>query len=110
MGKKIKQVDDYIAHAKPFAQPILKKIRVLLHKAGPKMEEKIKWNVPFFEQKGILGAMAGFKEHVRFGFWYAKLMKDPTGKLGKAITPMMGAKLKTVSDLPPDKTMIAAIK
>jgi len=36
------KVDAYIEEAMPFARPILKKIRSLMHKACPAMEEELK--------------------------------------------------------------------
>lgn len=44
MPKKDKRVDAYIAKAQPFAKPILKHLRELVHKASPLLEENIKWN------------------------------------------------------------------
>jgi hypothetical protein len=29
--------------------------------------------------EGMVAGMVAFKAHVRFGFWKAKLMKDPVG-------------------------------
>jgi uncharacterized protein YdhG (YjbR/CyaY superfamily) len=64
------KVDAYIARAKPFAQPILQKLRKLMHRGCPGVEEAMKWGQPFFVYKGtILANMSGFKEHCHFGFW-----------------------------------------
>lgn len=59
-----KRVDEYISKAKPFAQPILKHLRMLVHKAVPDVEEKIKWGFPNFDYKGPLCRMASFKERL----------------------------------------------
>ncbi len=61
-------VDAYIEKAAKFAQPILKKLRRLFHKACPNIEETLKWSTPCFEHKGIVAGMAAFKKHVRFVF------------------------------------------
>ena len=45
MGNRSAEVDAYIAHAQPFARPILKKLRTLFHRACPGVEERIKWGV-----------------------------------------------------------------
>ena len=81
MGKRSPQVDAYIAKSAPFAQPILEKIRDTFHAASPEIEEVMKWSAPFFDYKGVLGNMAAFRNHVSWGFWKAKLMKDPHGIL-----------------------------
>jgi uncharacterized protein YdeI (YjbR/CyaY-like superfamily) len=64
------KVDAYIAKAQPFAQPILKHLRGLMHEGCPGVEETIKWSRPFFEYRGaIVGNVSAFKEHCSFGFW-----------------------------------------
>lgn len=109
MGKKTSAVDDYISRAQPFAQPILKHLRELFHEACPDVEEKIKWNVPFYEYKGILGATAGFKHYATWGLWKAKLIKPL--KAGLPIAPTMNAgKLTALKDLPPKKMVIDMIR
>jgi hypothetical protein len=69
MAGKYSNIDDYINAAQPFAQPILKHLRALVHKACPDVEEKIKWSFPHFEYKGPICHMAAFKQHCAFGFW-----------------------------------------
>src|SRR5271165_1775464 len=64
------KVDAYLAKVKPFAQPIMTRLRELVHEGCPGVEESIKWGMPFFEYRGaILSNMAAFKQHCRFGFW-----------------------------------------
>ena len=105
------QVDLYITEADEFAQPILKKLRNLFHKACPEIEETIKWRNPCFEYKGIVAGVAAFKKHVTFHFWKGKLMRDPKGIFCDAgDTCMTGLKLTDVSELPADKILVAYIK
>lgn len=103
--------DAYIRKAAPFAQPILKKIRALFHKACPDIEEVMKWSFPHFEYRGIVGSMAAFKQHATFGFWKAALMSDPHGFLDTAgETSMSRTKFTDVTELPPDKVLIEYIR
>ncbi len=68
--KSNSKVDAYVAKAQPFAQPIMKHLRDLVHKGCPEAEEAIKWSRPFFVYRGaILCNMAAFKQHCSFGFW-----------------------------------------
>lgn len=69
MGTRDPRVDAYIESAADFAQPILKHIREVVHKACPEIEETIKWGVPSFEYQGLLCHMAAFKGHCALGFW-----------------------------------------
>jgi len=84
------RVDEYIAKAPPFAQPILEEARSRIGKACPNAEETIKWNVPFFLLGDkILASMAGFKKHVKVGVW--------TGMMPKFVD------VSDVEELPPVK-------
>jgi uncharacterized protein YdeI (YjbR/CyaY-like superfamily) len=104
-------VDTYIANAAPFAQPILERIRRAFHKGCPELEEKIKWGVPSFEHKGMLGGMAAFKAHVSFGFWKASLMDDPEGLFGgDCKASFMGIKATDAKELPTQKVIVAYVK
>jgi uncharacterized protein YdeI (YjbR/CyaY-like superfamily) len=111
MGKKDKRVDAYIAKAKPFAQPILKHLRKLIHQANPGIEETIKWGMPFFDYKGPFCNIASFKEHAVFGFWKTALLKDPKGVL-EARHDAMGSlgRIASLNDLPSDKVIMDLIK
>jgi len=111
--KRSPQVDAYIGKALEFARPILEKIRKAFHAGCPSVEETIKWGVPYFMYKGILGGMAAFKQHVGFGFWKSKLLDDPaklfeTGQGAKA--SMCNAHIKSVKDLPPQKILVGYVK
>jgi uncharacterized protein YdeI (YjbR/CyaY-like superfamily) len=64
------RVDDYIAQAAEFAQPLLTRLRADLHAACPELVETIKWRHPNFLLDGkILANMAAFKAHCSLGFW-----------------------------------------
>jgi hypothetical protein len=65
MGRNNPAFDTYIARAQPFAQPILKHIRAVVHRACPDVVEELKWSTPAFTHKGLLCGMAAFKEHAR---------------------------------------------
>lgn len=115
MGKKDPRIDAYIAKAQPFAQPILKRLRALVHRGCPEVEETIKWGMPSFEYKGPLCGMAAFKQHAVFGFWKHKLLNDPKGYLeetraqGGSAMGNLG-RITSVKDLPPDSIILDFIR
>lgn len=94
-----KKVDAYIANAAPFAQPILRHVRAAIRAGCPSIEERLKWGVPAFVNKGIVAGMATFKAHATFGFWRWKELADPRG-LFKRRDGMMGTRYTDVKDLP----------
>ncbi len=109
MPKRNPAIDTYIAEAAPFARPILKHLRKLVHTACPAIEETIKWSNPAFDYKGMIAGMAAFKEHCAFGFWKESLVfagkrpkeKEAMGQFGR---------ITRVSDLPNDETIIAYVR
>jgi uncharacterized protein YdeI (YjbR/CyaY-like superfamily) len=106
------RIDEYIQKAASFAQPVLKHLRQLVHKACPEVKETMKWSFPHFEYNGILCSMAAFKQHCSFGFWKASMMKDPEDVLKLVGKTAMGHfdKITSLKDLPSDKVLIAYIK
>ncbi len=106
------RVDAYIDKAQPFAQPILLKIRQLVHKAHPDMTETIKWGFPCFEYKGMVCSMAAHKQHCSFGFWKASLINDPEKVLHETGSGAMGnlGQIATLKDLPKDKIFLSLVK
>lgn len=115
MGKKDKRIDAYIEKAQPFAKPILKHLRKLIHEGNPEVEETIKWGMPSFDYKGPFCSMASFKQHAVFGFWKGKLIKDKHNFLqersaqgGEAMGNM--GRVTSVRDLPPDEVIIDFVK
>jgi uncharacterized protein YdeI (YjbR/CyaY-like superfamily) len=100
-----KTIDAYIAKAAPFAKPILKKIRSVVHKSCPEIEERMKWGMPSFEKNGIVCFAAAFKSHAWFGFFRASQLDDPAGILGDR-----HLRLTDVSQLPADKILIDYVK
>ena len=102
------RVDAYIAKSADFAQPILQRLRSLVHEACPQVQESIKWGAPSFGYAGgILCGMAAFKKHVSFGYWkHALVVGDGSAQEG------MGSygKMASLKDLPPKKTLLAHIR
>ena len=113
MAKKEKLIDAYIAKSAGFAKPILNKIRELVHKACPDVEEKMKWSMPFFDYKGeMLCHMASFKQHAVMGFWKVPLMKDSILVENAKSETAMGhlGRIGSLKDMPSDKKITAWIK
>lgn len=62
-------IDEYIFNAQPFARPILKKIRTIIHGLGAEIEETIKWGSPVYVFHGNLCMTWAFKEHAAIVFF-----------------------------------------
>ena len=102
------RVDAFIEKKAPFAQPILRHLRAVVHRACPEVEETIKWGMPSFTYKGqILAGMAAFKEHATFGFWRSK---DVTGTNEAESAMGQFGRLTSVADLPDDAVLEAMVR
>ena len=108
------RVTAYIQRSEPFARPILRHIRRVVHNACPTAEERIKWGFPHFDYEGkMMCSMAAFKAHAVLGFWYAARMKDPHGvmeKSGKNTAMGHFGRITKISDLPDQPTLRAYVK
>jgi uncharacterized protein YdeI (YjbR/CyaY-like superfamily) len=109
MGTKDPRIDAYIKKAAPFAQPVLIRLRTLIHKGCPGVEETLKWGHPSFSYKGILCGFASFKEHCTFGFWKGSLIVGSNnGKVHEAMDQF--GSLTSLRDLPADKAILGYVK
>jgi uncharacterized protein YdeI (YjbR/CyaY-like superfamily) len=101
--------DAYIEKAGDFAQPILVRLREIVHAACPDVEEALKWSCPHFTHHGMLCSMAAFKAHCSFGFWNHALVAEHGGP---AIATALKKcdRIESEADLPPKKVLVAAIK
>ena len=106
MATNDRRVDAYIAEAAPFAKPILTRFRKAVHAGCPDVTETLKWNVPHFDYKGVLGGMAAFKGHCRVGFWKQSLLTS--APKAKRSGPM--ASVATLADMPDARTLARMAK
>lgn len=103
------RIDAYIAAAPAYAQPILRHVRALVHRACPAVTETIKWSRPHFEHRGPMFMMSAFKAHCSLGFWRPEIRKlvDPTGS-----AEGMGQfdRITALADLPADAKLLGYLK
>jgi uncharacterized protein YdeI (YjbR/CyaY-like superfamily) len=102
--------DDYIAKAADFAQPILIHLRQLIHDAAPQIQETMKWSMPFFDYKGTVCHIAGFKQHCTFGFWKGSLLSDPHNILERSDAMGHLGRITSMADLPADEILMQYIR
>lgn len=109
MGKSDPRVDAYFAKSAAFAQPILRRLRAVVHSACPDVEETMKWQFPHFMYKGMLCSMAAFKQHCAFGFWH-KAVRDAvsSGKQSDGMGQL--GRITSVDDLPTESSLKRHIK
>ena len=97
MPKRDPRVTAYISDRAPFARPILRHLRKVIHEAAPGLEEAIKWGMPSFLYQGkIVCGFAGFKAHCALWFWKGKAI------VGRKPSEAMGnfGRITSLADLP----------
>ena len=108
MAKNDPRVTAYIAKQAPFARPILKYLRAVVHEGCPDVTETIKWGMPSFEHHGILCGMAAFKAHATFGFWKGKEIVGDEGATVDAMGQL--GRITSVKDLPTRAKLVGWVK
>ena len=109
MASRDPQVDAYIKKAAPFAQPILVRLRDVVHRACPDVVEGTKWSSPHFDYKGIFCSMAAFKAHCMFGFWKHALIEARLSGADKQALAQIG-RMTSIDDLPDDRALVRIIR
>jgi uncharacterized protein YdeI (YjbR/CyaY-like superfamily) len=111
MSTRDPRVDAYIAKRAPFAQPILRELRAIIHEAHPDITEDIKWGAPAFMHKGIVCIIAGFKSYVGVNFWKGALIVPAKARRATDDKGMQRMETMTsLDDMPPRKTIIGYVK
>ncbi len=59
-------IDEYIAAFPPDTQKILEELRAVIHSSAPNATEKISYQMPAFDQNGILVYFAAYQKHIGF--------------------------------------------
>ena len=106
MGSKDPRIDAYIAKSADFARPILKQLRKIVHAACPEVEERVRWQHPNFDYKGVMCGMAAFKQHCVFGFWKEALILDRDKIAEKTAMGSFGC-ITSLADLPGETVLSA---
>jgi uncharacterized protein YdeI (YjbR/CyaY-like superfamily) len=110
MAKRNSDVDAYITKAPPFAKPILKRLRTIIHKGCPKVTEEIKWKAPFYlYQNRVLCATMAFKGHCALVFWKSALIKKKIGKKAESEFKQL-RRISILKELPSERDLLAYIK
>jgi uncharacterized protein YdeI (YjbR/CyaY-like superfamily) len=109
MGKKDPRVDAYIAKSADFAQPILNRIRKVIHASCPEVEETMKWSFPHFMYRGMFCSMSAFKQHCAFGFWHP-LMRDSIDGRGSHEAMGQFGRITSLAELPKDAQIKRLVK
>jgi hypothetical protein len=99
-------VEKYIAKQKSPQKEICKKLRKIILKAFPKIEEKMWVGVPWYGGKSYI---VGLKDHVNFGVCIKGLSKKELSLLEGGGKTMRHIKLRSVKDID-EKRIVKLLK
>ncbi len=71
------KTDEFIANYTDWRGAMLSDLRQLINEAEPKLVEDFKWGVPVWMNNGLVCAISGFKDHVKFNFFKGAYLPDP---------------------------------
>jgi hypothetical protein len=100
-------VTEYIQKRAPFARPILRHLRRVIHEGAPGLDEDIKWGMPSFRHRDkIVCGIAGFKAHCALWFWKGEAV------VGRKPREAMGhfGRISSVNDLPSEADIKAYVR
>lgn len=66
MNGKPQSIDEYISWFPKNVQEKLEELRALIHEIAPLAKERISYQMPAFDQNGILVYFAAFSKHIGF--------------------------------------------
>lgn len=110
MSRKDPRIEEYIRSAAPFARPVLRHIRGIVHEAAPDIAETLKWGMPHFEQDGIVCGMAAFKEHCAFWFWRGREVAGDNAPADREGMGRQFGRITSASDLPSRSRLLGLVR
>jgi uncharacterized protein YdeI (YjbR/CyaY-like superfamily) len=104
------RIDQYIARAAPFARPICRRLRKIIHKADAGIVEDWKWG-PNFNKAGMVCGIWAFKSHVSLTFFQGALLKDPKKILihGAANAQNRAVRFMSPGEIP-ERTLLSYVR
>lgn len=70
-----RQISEYIEDMPEWSREMCTKLRAIIHKADPQMQEDWKWG-PNFNHNGMVCGIGSFKKHVSLVFFQGAQLKD----------------------------------
>lgn len=111
MTPRDKRVDAYIDGAPPFARPILRHLRQIVHRACPEVEETLNWGQPHFLHHGILCSISATDNQCALRLWRTAELAIGTGDV-QELPELLGrlSHLASLTDVPSSSVLVELLK
>ncbi|RBP44437.1 uncharacterized protein YdeI (YjbR/CyaY-like superfamily) [Roseimicrobium gellanilyticum] len=73
------EIERYLKETNAAMRPICEKLREIVLKAAPHLEEGIRWGGPSYKGKGVVCGIGAFQKHVNLFFFRGAQVPDPGG-------------------------------
>jgi hypothetical protein len=77
MSEASKLIDQHIAKYTDWRGDLMARLRAIIKKADPRLQEEWKWDTPVFTSHGNVCAIGAFKESVKVNFFKGASLPDP---------------------------------
>jgi hypothetical protein len=77
MSEASRLIDQHIAKYADWRGDVMAKLRAIIKKADPGLQEEWKWDTPVFTSNGNVCAIGAFKESVKLNFFKGASLPDP---------------------------------
>lgn len=91
--------DGFVAKLDPARKQSVQALRKLIRKAGPSLEETVKWGMPCYTGKENVCCIMVFRDHVNLGFFKGTSLGDPAGILEGTGKGLRHVKVYKASDI-----------
>ncbi len=102
-----KKVDEYIDKQKTPQKEVCRKLREIIFKTFPEIQEEMKWGVPSYENGKYY--FVGLKNHVNLGFSLKGLSKEEIALFDGGGKTMKHIKINSLKDID-EKRVIKLLK
>lgn len=73
------QIDAHVSGLPNWQRDLAARLRELIHRAAPGIEEAWKWETPVFVKRGNVCAIGAFAGHLKVNFFKGASLDDPAG-------------------------------
>ena len=71
------QIDKKIAALTDWRGAEMSRLREIINRADPRLEEDWKWGTPVWTSKGLVCSIGAFKDHLKIHFFKGSILDDP---------------------------------
>ncbi|WP_042142001.1 DUF1801 domain-containing protein [Paucisalibacillus sp. EB02] len=103
-GRKIQEVDQYIANLPEEIQAITSSLREIILNTSSELIEEYKWSMPNYSYNGLVCYLQASKKHVNLGFQKGNELedKDQENLLQGSGKTMRHIRMKKMEDINPE--------